>query len=151
LAFLPKLVEEHKCENSESLAENQQLCDEGNWLRGLRHVVTSAHRDNIGLRRVLEKAGVTLGMRFRILWSKGRSKKLSSTLGLSATGSKRKRGAKDMDASLKIAAVETISVDDFPNLCCVRIHTDGGIVGLGETFFGPEAVATHIHAVASWL
>ena len=50
---------------------------------------------------------------------------------------------------LKIVAVETIAVDDFPNLCYVQLHTDSGIVGLGETFFGPEAVAAHIHTVAA--
>ena len=54
-----------------------------------------------------------------------------------------------MESAHKIVAVETIVVDDFPNLCYVQLHTDDGIVGLGETFFGPEAVATHIHAMAA--
>jgi L-alanine-DL-glutamate epimerase-like enolase superfamily enzyme len=48
-----------------------------------------------------------------------------------------------------ITALETILVDTFPNLCYVRLHTDTGLIGLGETFFGPEAVAAHLHATAA--
>jgi galactonate dehydratase len=48
-----------------------------------------------------------------------------------------------------ITAIETILVDTFPNLCYVRIHTDAGLIGLGETFFGPEAVAAHLHATVA--
>ncbi len=48
-----------------------------------------------------------------------------------------------------ITAIETILVDTFPNLCYVHIHTDAGLIGLGETFFGPEAVAAHLHATAA--
>jgi L-alanine-DL-glutamate epimerase-like enolase superfamily enzyme len=48
-----------------------------------------------------------------------------------------------------ITALETILVDAFPNLCYVRLHTDAGLIGLGETFFGPEAVAAHLHATAA--
>src|SRR5258708_35773557 len=48
-----------------------------------------------------------------------------------------------------ITAIETILVDAFPNLCYVHIHTDAGLIGLGETFFGPEAVAAHLHATAA--
>jgi galactonate dehydratase len=55
------------------------------------------------------------------------------------------------EATTKIDAVETIHVDDFPNLCYVRLRTDAGLVGLGETFFGPAAVAAHVHAAAPLL
>jgi L-alanine-DL-glutamate epimerase-like enolase superfamily enzyme len=48
-----------------------------------------------------------------------------------------------------ITALETILVDSFPNLCYVRLYTDAGLIGLGETFFGPEAVAAHLHATAA--
>src|SRR5579884_3096156 len=48
-----------------------------------------------------------------------------------------------------ITALETIRVDAFPNLCYVRLRTDAGLIGLGETFFGPEAVAAHLHASAA--
>ena len=41
---------------------------------------------------------------------------------------------------MKITAVETIRLGEFPNLLWVHIHTDEGLIGLGETFFGPRAV-----------
>ncbi|WP_375385546.1 mandelate racemase/muconate lactonizing enzyme family protein [uncultured Microbacterium sp.] len=40
-------------------------------------------------------------------------------------------------------------MDSFPNLTYVRVHTDEGITGLGETFYGAEAVEAHIHSVAA--
>lgn len=46
---------------------------------------------------------------------------------------------------MKIAAIETIRLEEFGNLLWVQIHTDRGPVGLGETFFGPQAVEAHIH------
>jgi L-alanine-DL-glutamate epimerase-like enolase superfamily enzyme len=53
---------------------------------------------------------------------------------------------------LRITAVETIKIGEFPNLLYVRIHTDEGLTGLGETFFGPEAVSAYIHEnVANYL
>ena len=36
---------------------------------------------------------------------------------------------------MKIVAVETIRVEEFPNLLWLQIRTDEGVVGLGETFF----------------
>lgn len=50
---------------------------------------------------------------------------------------------------MKITEIETILLDEFPNLCFVRIHTDQGLTGLGETYFGAEAVAAWIHASAA--
>ena len=46
---------------------------------------------------------------------------------------------------MKITAVETIRLGEFPNLLWVHIHTDEGLIGLGETFFGPCAVEAQIH------
>ena len=46
---------------------------------------------------------------------------------------------------MKITEIETIYVDEFPNLLWVQLHTDDGIDGLGETFFGADAVEAHIH------
>jgi galactonate dehydratase len=46
---------------------------------------------------------------------------------------------------MQITEIETIYVDEFPNLLWVQVHTDEGLVGLGETFFGAEAVEAHIH------
>ena len=53
---------------------------------------------------------------------------------------------------MKVTAVETLSTPAYPNVLWVLVHTDDGLSGLGETFFGPEAVAEHIHrAVAPYL
>jgi galactonate dehydratase len=53
---------------------------------------------------------------------------------------------------MKVTAIETIQLADFPNLLWVHVHTDEGITGLGETFFGPSAVAAYIHeTVAPYL
>ena len=46
---------------------------------------------------------------------------------------------------MKIMMIETINAREFENVVWVRIHTDAGIVGLGETFYGAGAVAAHIH------
>ena len=46
---------------------------------------------------------------------------------------------------MKITAIETIRLGEFPNLLWLHIHTDQGLVGLGETFFGPRAIEAHIH------
>jgi galactonate dehydratase len=46
---------------------------------------------------------------------------------------------------MKITEIETIYVDEFPNLLWVQVHTEDGIIGLGETFFGADAVEAHIH------
>jgi galactonate dehydratase len=46
---------------------------------------------------------------------------------------------------MKITEIETIQIEEFPNIVYVRIHTNEGIVGLGETFFGANSVAAWIH------
>lgn len=46
---------------------------------------------------------------------------------------------------MKVTALETIRTADFPNILWVEVHTDEGIVGLGETFYGPAAAEAHIH------
>ncbi len=46
---------------------------------------------------------------------------------------------------MKITALETIRVAERPNLIWLEVHTDEGITGLGETFFGASAVEAHIH------
>ena len=53
---------------------------------------------------------------------------------------------------MKISRVETIQHVEHPNLCWVQLHSDDGLVGLGETFFGPDAVAAYVHeSVAPYL
>jgi galactonate dehydratase len=46
---------------------------------------------------------------------------------------------------MKITAVETIRLREFGNLIWVRIHTDEGLVGVGETFMGASAVEAYLH------
>src|SRR5579862_9237144 len=48
--------------------------------------------------------------------------------------------------AVKITAVETIQDPEHPLLLWVLLHTDAGLVGLGETFQIPEAVARVIHS-----
>jgi L-alanine-DL-glutamate epimerase-like enolase superfamily enzyme len=49
------------------------------------------------------------------------------------------------EAGLKITAIETLRTAEFANVLWVRLHTDAGIIGLGETFYGAGAVEAHIH------
>ncbi|SFJ77499.1 L-alanine-DL-glutamate epimerase [Bosea sp. OK403] len=46
---------------------------------------------------------------------------------------------------MKITALETLRLEEFGNLIFVRLHTDEGITGLGETFMGPKAVEAYLH------
>ena len=50
---------------------------------------------------------------------------------------------------MKITSVETVLLDELPNIAWVRIHTDDGRIGLGETFSGARAVAAWIHETAA--
>lgn len=50
---------------------------------------------------------------------------------------------------MKIVAIDTLRLAEFPNLCFVRIHTDEGLIGLGETYFGAAAVEAWIHESAA--
>ena len=45
---------------------------------------------------------------------------------------------------MKVTAVETIRLDEFPNLLWLQLHTDEGLSGLGETFFGAGAVEAQV-------
>lgn len=44
-----------------------------------------------------------------------------------------------------IIEVETIRLDEFSNIIWVRIHTDEGLTGLGETYMGVAAVEAYLH------
>ena len=50
---------------------------------------------------------------------------------------------------MKITAVDTIQLPQFPNLVWVEVHTDEGVVGLGETCKSADAVAAHVHQIAA--
>ncbi len=46
---------------------------------------------------------------------------------------------------MKITRLETLRLEAYPNIIWVQIHTDEGITGLGETFFGATAVEAYLH------
>ncbi len=46
---------------------------------------------------------------------------------------------------MKITALETLRIEEFGNIIFVLLHTDEGLVGLGETFMGPKAVEAYLH------
>jgi len=46
---------------------------------------------------------------------------------------------------MKITQVETLRLGEFPNIIWVRLYTDEGLVGLGETFMGAAAVEAYLH------
>lgn len=50
---------------------------------------------------------------------------------------------------MKVTRIDTIRVAEFPQLLWVQLHTDDGLVGLGETYYIPGAVASVIHDVAA--
>ncbi len=50
---------------------------------------------------------------------------------------------------MKITAIETLRTVEFANVIWVRVHTDAGLVGLGETFYGAGAVEAHTHDTLS--
>ena len=50
---------------------------------------------------------------------------------------------------MKISALETIRLGEFANLIWVRLQTDEGLVGLGETFMGASAVEAYLHDIAA--
>jgi galactonate dehydratase len=48
---------------------------------------------------------------------------------------------------VRITTIESIRLEEFPNLLWVHVGTDDGLIGLGETFYGPGAAEAHIHEV----
>ena len=50
---------------------------------------------------------------------------------------------------MKIIAIETLRIAEHPNLLWVHVHTDEGLVGLGETFYGAAAVEAHLHEIVA--
>ncbi|HLI00397.1 MAG TPA: mandelate racemase/muconate lactonizing enzyme family protein [Acidimicrobiales bacterium] len=50
---------------------------------------------------------------------------------------------------MKIVAIETIRPRSHPNVLFVAVHSDDGTVGLGEAFFGAEAVESYLHSTAA--
>ncbi len=53
---------------------------------------------------------------------------------------------------MKIVALETLQVEAHGNIIWVELHTDQGLVGLGETFRNPAATIAYLHeTVAPYL
>ncbi|MFI5013873.1 MAG: mandelate racemase/muconate lactonizing enzyme family protein [Hyphomicrobiales bacterium] len=50
---------------------------------------------------------------------------------------------------MKITGLETVRIEEFPNILWVRVHTDEGLVGLGETFFMAKTVETYMHEIVA--
>ena len=48
---------------------------------------------------------------------------------------------------MRISAIETVLHDAYPHSVHVQVHTDEGVVGLGESYHHPEAIAEYIHSV----
>ncbi len=46
---------------------------------------------------------------------------------------------------MKLAKLETLRLAEFPNLVWLRVHTDEGLYGSGETSFGAESVEAYLH------
>jgi galactonate dehydratase len=46
---------------------------------------------------------------------------------------------------MKLAKLETLRLAEFPNLVWLRVHTDEGLVGVGETSFAAESVEAYLH------
>ena len=46
---------------------------------------------------------------------------------------------------MKITALETLRLGEHPNLLWVRVRTDQGLAGLGETWFGAAAAEADVH------
>jgi galactonate dehydratase len=50
---------------------------------------------------------------------------------------------------MKITAIETIRIEERPNILWLQVHTDEGLVGLGETFWGAAAAEAYVHEALS--
>jgi galactonate dehydratase len=46
---------------------------------------------------------------------------------------------------MKITRLETLRLGEFPNLVWLRVHTDQGVTGLGETSYAAQSVETYLH------
>jgi galactonate dehydratase len=44
-----------------------------------------------------------------------------------------------------IEKLETLRLGEFPNLLWLRVHTDDGVVGLGETSYAAQSVEAYVH------
>ncbi|HEX7008934.1 MAG TPA: mandelate racemase/muconate lactonizing enzyme family protein [Phycisphaeraceae bacterium] len=50
---------------------------------------------------------------------------------------------------MRIIGIDTLSVREHANVLWVRLHTDAGLIGCGETYYTPRTTAAYIHEVAA--
>ncbi len=50
---------------------------------------------------------------------------------------------------MKITQIDTIHIAEFSNILFVHIHTDEGLIGLGETYYTTESTRAFIHEVGA--
>jgi L-alanine-DL-glutamate epimerase-like enolase superfamily enzyme len=50
---------------------------------------------------------------------------------------------------LKVTRIDTLRLGEFSNILFVLVHTDEGLTGLGETFYGARAVEAYVHESAA--
>ncbi len=50
---------------------------------------------------------------------------------------------------MKITALETIHLPEYPSILFVAVHTDAGLVGYSDTCYMPDAIAGFIHGFAA--
>jgi galactonate dehydratase len=50
---------------------------------------------------------------------------------------------------MRVTALETIRLREFPNLLWVRVHGEDGLAGLGETFMAAAAVEAYLHEITA--
>lgn len=50
---------------------------------------------------------------------------------------------------MKITALETIQLPEYPSILFVAVHTDEGLVGISDTCYAPEAITSYIHRFAA--
>jgi L-alanine-DL-glutamate epimerase-like enolase superfamily enzyme len=53
---------------------------------------------------------------------------------------------------MRVTGIRTLRLGEFPNLLWLLVETDEGLTGLGETFFGAQAVEAYVHeSIAPYL
>lgn len=50
---------------------------------------------------------------------------------------------------MRVTALETIRLQEFPNLIWLRVHGEDGLAGLGETFMAAGAVEAYLHEITA--
>ena len=50
---------------------------------------------------------------------------------------------------MKITAIETLRLGEFPNLLWVQVHTDAGLTGLGKFIGGSGALGAFVYGFAN--